>query len=67
MSYVPGAEDIERKYDYWIEFGIKTERERVMAWLKFQTLQSGYDGLDWIDACLLLQKNFENEIKEENK
>jgi hypothetical protein len=40
MSYVPGAEDIERKYDYWIEFGIKTERERIMALIEAEKSRS---------------------------
>ena len=30
MSPVPGAEDIERKYEYWIDFGAKEERERIL-------------------------------------
>lgn len=30
MGQVPGASDIEHKYEYWINFGIKTEQERIL-------------------------------------
>jgi hypothetical protein len=30
VSPVPGAEDIERKYQYWIDFGANEERERII-------------------------------------
>lgn len=33
MSPVPGASDIEAKYQYWIDFGAKEERNRILALL----------------------------------
>lgn len=33
MGHVPGAGDIESKYEYWINFGIARERERILALL----------------------------------
>lgn len=39
MSSVPGAADLERKNSYWIEFGKREERERIIKLLEERTLQ----------------------------
>jgi hypothetical protein len=58
-------------YEHGLEFdaylaGKKEEQERILAWLKKQTLSSQYQDMKWVDACLLLHKNFEQQIKGEN-
>lgn len=42
MSYVPGAEDIERKYEYWIEFGRQVERKHILEILEGLLDQSNW-------------------------
>jgi hypothetical protein len=34
MGYVQGATDIEAKYEYWINFGVERERERILTAIK---------------------------------
>jgi hypothetical protein len=34
MSPVPGAADIERKYQYWIDFGKREQRQSFIELLK---------------------------------
>jgi hypothetical protein len=34
VSPVSGASDIEAKYQYWIDFGAKEERERIIKLLE---------------------------------
>lgn len=59
----PEGEKITKAYAR----GVSDERERTLAWLKFQTLHTQYEGLDWIDACVLLQENFQQQTKGENE
>jgi hypothetical protein len=34
-AIIPGAADIERRYEYWIELGRRAERDRIVKELDF--------------------------------
>jgi hypothetical protein len=57
--------EYEKGREAGVKWGERFERERILAWLKKQTLQSQYQGMNWTDACLLLHKNFEQQIQGE--
>ena len=57
MSIVPGAGDLESKNQYWIDLGIKVERERIIKLLE------DLDDEEWMG----MNQNFIALIKGENK
>ena len=57
MSPVPGAGDLERKNTYWIDFGKREERERIIKLLE------ELDDEEWMG----INQNFIALIKGENK
>lgn len=54
MAYVEGAGDIERKYDYWIDFGRRVERESLVKMLQDVECQGEDDWCDFIQQVVAL-------------